>query len=241
MNAGAIAIAAAALAAGCCSAPEGDGFTRLFNGRDLSGWYGSEMYAVENVGGENVLVFRPAKRSAVDRGNLLTVKEYSDFVLRFEFMLPENGDSGLGIRTPSPDVDAAYHGMCEIQLLDDGGSEYYDAAAGKDRINPYQYACSVFGVVPSRRDNPAAGFSGGGSYVRRPGEWNACEVKVAGEEIEVRLNGQLVTKGDLSGISDDGGTLDRRRHPGLHRRRGHVGWLSDKHRVMWRNIFIKEL
>ena len=55
-------------------------------------------------------------------GNPITEKEYGNFILRLEFLMPENGNNGLGIRTPDSRVDAAYHGMCELQLLDDGGS-----------------------------------------------------------------------------------------------------------------------
>ena len=60
-------------------------------------------------------------------GNPITEKEYGNFILRLEFLMPVNGNNGLGIRTPDSKVDAAYHGMCELQLLDDGGNAYYDA------------------------------------------------------------------------------------------------------------------
>ena len=181
------AIACAAVSAGCSLFLEDDGaypsevdegFVSIFNGNDLTGWYGSTSYGV-STNEPGVLQCFPGQGSG---GNLLTEKEYENFILRFEFMMPENGNNGLGIRTPSPDVDAAYYGMCELQLLDDGGSQYYDAEAKKDKLKPYQYTGSVYGVVPVKRDNidkqidwKVRNFAAGGSYLRVPGMWNRSE------------------------------------------------------------------
>ena len=234
-----------------------EGFVSLFNGKDLTGWFGSKMYGVETietklnngtVKKENVLACLPDRKIEGDRGNLLTEKQYRNFILRFEFLLPANGDSGLGIRVPDEKVDAAYAGLCELQLLDDGGSAYYDKAAKKDKLKPYQYTGSVYGVVPARRDNvnkqiwvKDANFTGGGSYVRKPGMWNFEEVKVIGSEIEVYLNGYLVTKADVSAFKGDGDTPDGRKHPGLHNAKGHLSWCGGCGAVKWKNIRIKEL
>ena len=223
-----------------------EGFVPLFNGRDLSGWHGSAMYGVTDEG--TLKCFPDRKHAANDRGNLLTDRVYTNFVLRFEFKLPENGNNGLGIRTPSADVDAAYDGMCELQLLDDGGSEYYDSSNRTDRLRPYQYTGSLYGISPARRDNvdrqldwKVNNFTGGGSYVRKPGMWNFEEVKVVGSEVEVYLNGYLVSKADVSKWKGDGDTPDHRQHPGLHNVAGHIGWLGHGHAVEWKNIRIKEL
>jgi hypothetical protein len=252
--------ALAVFATGCCcrtSSPAtcekypaeiDEGFVSLFNGKDLTGWIGATgMYGVDpNEPG--VLQCFPKRRVKGQSGNLLTEKQYGNFILRFEFVMPPNGNNGLGIRTPSPDVDAAYHGMCELQLLDDGGRAYYDAAAKKDKLKPYQYTGSIYGIVPCLRDNTdkqvwgkEKNFTLGGSYVRKPGMWNFAEVKVIGSEIEFYLNGYLITKGDVSKYKGDGDTPDRRPHPGLHNKKGHLGWLGHGHNVKWRNIRIKEL
>lgn len=260
-----LAASVALVGGGCClcandaSYPEtvSEGFVSLFNGTDLTGWFGSKMYGVETVEMKlnngtvrkvPVLAFLPDRKAEGDGGNLLTEKEYRNFILRFEFLLPANGDSGLGIRVPDEKVDAAYAGLCEIQLLDDGGSDYYDAAAKADRIRPYQYAGSVFGIAPARRDNVGrqiwgkdANFTGGGSYVRKPGMWNFAEVKVIGREIEVWLNGYLVTKADVSAYRGDGDTMDGRAHPGIRNAKGHLSWCGGSGAVKWKNIRIKEL
>ena len=79
-------IIAVASLAGCCfidkfageyPATVDEGFVQLFNGKDLSGWFGSKMYSVEeykfklNNGEEKavpVLAYRPGQRTAEDRG-----------------------------------------------------------------------------------------------------------------------------------------------------------------------------
>jgi len=235
---------------------DAEGFVSLFNGRDLTGWTGAvNGYGVEKVSvklrgtgetkEEAVLVCQPEKGG----GNLVTVKEYENFILRFEFCMPENGNNGLGLRMPSAAANGAYDGLCEIQLLDDGGCDYYDAAAKKDKLKPWQYTGSVYGVVPVRRDNVGrqiwgkdASFAGGGSYLRKAGSWNFAEVRALGSRVQVILNGYLVTDADLAAFKGDGSdTPDRKAHPGLHRRAGRIGWLGHGSRVMWRNIRVKEV
>lgn len=264
----AAAIAASAVNAGSCSSPrcggmcgdaQEEGFVPLFNGKDLTGWIGAvDMYGVERVKvpaedgkGEcevAVLSCFP-ERQQKDKdslGNLCTDKEFGNFILRFDFCLPENGNNGLGIRMAGPETRASYNAMCELQLLDDGGDMYYDVATGKDKLKPCQYTGSVYGIVPARRDNfdpeKSADCSGGGSYVKKPGKWNSVEVRVAGSRIQMVLNGVMITDADVSKFKGDGtDTPDGKKHPGLHLKRGRIGWLGHGFHVMWRNIRIKEL
>ena len=241
-----LALAATTFAFG--SKPDAEGFVSIFNGKDLTGWVGSDAYGVEictnklnngTVSVFPVLACQPGKGSG---GNLITEKEYSNFILRFEFCLPPNANNGLGIRTPSPNVDSAYHGMCELQILDDGGDKY-------TQLKPYQYHGSIYGIVPSRRDNigkqiwgKEKNFTGNGSYLRKPGMWNFEEVRVIGSRIQVILNGIMIVDADVAKIKGDGtDTPDKRKHPGLHRTKGHIGWLGHGHHVQWRNIRIKEV
>ena len=262
---------AASVMAGCVSAPvvdcnyktqpckageckaaknaDAEGFVTIFNGKDLTGWMGAtKTYGVDPKE-PGVLQCFPKRGGEGGGGNLCTEKTYRNFVLRFEFCMPTNGNNGLGIRMPDANPGAAYNSMCELQLLDDGGSQYYNAKAGLDLLHAYQYTGSIYGIVPSRRDNlgiqtwnKEKTFTGGGSYVKQPGMWNFEEVRVIGSEIEVYLNGVLITKADVSKFKGDGSdTPDGKAHPGLHRTEGHIGWLGHGHNVKWRNIRIKEL
>ena len=139
-----------------------EGFTPLFNGRDLEGWTGNaDGYAAE----DGKIVVHPERGG----GNLYTAKEYTDFVLRFDFKLTPAANNGLGIRAPL-EGDAAYVGM-ELQILEDGSPVYWD-------LQPYQYHGSIYGVVPARR-----------GVLRPVGEWNTEEVTVKGRRVTVVVNG----------------------------------------------------
>ena len=232
-----------------------EGFVPLFNGKDLTGWAGAtELYGVDERE-PGVLQCFPERRRALPagkRGDLWTERSFTNFVLRFEFCMSENGNNGLGIRMV-PCKDAAYHGMCELQMLDDGGSEYHDAEKGKDKLEPWRYSFSAFGIVPARRDNggsPSApgagacgtgGFAGGGSWMKKPGAWNFAEVRVVGGSVRAWLNGHCVLDADLWAFRGDGDTPDGKPHPGIRNASGPIGWLGHGYNVKWRDIRIREI
>ena len=58
----------------------------LFNGKDLTGWKG-KGYEVK----DGVITCTSKGR------NLMTEKQYTNYVLEFEFKLPPGGNNGLGI------------------------------------------------------------------------------------------------------------------------------------------------
>jgi hypothetical protein len=189
-----------------------EGFVPLFDGQSLAGWIGSvEGYAVEN----GAIVCIPEKG-----GNLYTEKEYSDFVLRFQFKLTPGANNGLGIRAPT-EGDAAYVGM-ELQILDDSAEQYAN-------LHPYQYHGSIYGVVPCER-----------GHQRAVGEWNEQEVVCQGRRVKVVLNGATIVDADIDEVSKDG-TIDGNQHPGLARTSGHIGFLGHGSRVEFRNIRLKDL
>jgi HEAT repeat protein len=199
-----------AAAPGLSQAEADEGFTSLFNGRDLEGWTGDTRgYAAE----DGKIVIRPDLAS----GNLYTAREYTDFVLRFEFKLTPAANNGLGIRAPL-EGDAAYAGL-ELQILEDGSPVYWN-------LRPYQYHGSIYGVVPARR-----------GFLRPPGEWNAEEVTVKGRRVTVNVNGATIVDADLD-KSSAGGTIDGNEHPGLERSSGHIGFLGHGSLVEFRNIRI---
>lgn len=212
-GAAALCLAAGGVFAAEYGAKNSEGFVNLFNGRDLTGWTGSvDGYAAE----EGLLVCKGG-------GNLYTEKEYDNFILRFEFKLPENANNGLGIRCEKG-KDAAYYGM-ELQILDDSGSKY-------TKLQEWQYHGSIYGVVAAKKKRD------GSSYLKKVGEWNFQEVRAIGDHIMVLLNGEVIVSAYLDDISE---TPDKKNHPGLHNKKGFIGWLGHGSRVEWRNIRIKEV
>jgi hypothetical protein len=162
-----------------------------------------------------------------DGGNLFTAKEYADFVFRFDFRLTENANNGIGIRAPL-EGDAAYNGI-EIQVLDDGGSEYTN-------LKPYQYHGSIYGMVPPKR-----------GFQKPVGEWNSEEITAKGRQITVKLNGTTIVDANLDDVKDEEMLKTHRDltkpegSRGIANTKGHVGFLGHGARVEFRNIRIKEL
>ena len=189
------------------------GFTPLFDGRTLNGW---KLVRGRGPGYvvENGVIVCPAEGG----GNLYTEREYANFVLRPEWRLWEGGNNGIGIRAPL-EGDAAYVGM-EIQVLDDESEKYRN-------LKPTQYTGSVYDVFPARR-----------GFVKRDGAWNSFEITADGSRIRIVLNGETVTDADLSTVTDE---AVLKRHPGLRRPSGHIGFLGHGTRVEFRNIRLREL
>ncbi len=199
---------------GLLSAQSNDGFVSLFDGSDLHLWTGNKTgFLIENGN----LAVRPKNGG---HGNLYTLKEYSNFIFRFEFKLTPGANNGLGIHAPLTG-DAAYEGK-EIQILDNTAKKYKN-------LKPYQYHGSVYGLIPAKR-----------GFLKPVGEWNYEEVYVNGDHIKVTLNGTVILDGNLKEATQNG-TLDHKDHPGLKRHKGHIGFLGHGDELEFRNISIKEL
>lgn len=197
-----------------------DGFVPMFNGTNLDGWIGNKTnYYAEN----GMIVSDPSQQAAKGPSrNIYTEKEYSDFIMRFEFQLTPGANNGLGIRTPI-EGDAAYVGM-ELQILDNEAEIYKD-------LKPYQYHGSVYGVIPSLR-----------GYLKPIGEWNYQEVKAIGNRITITLNGKVIVDGDIAKASKNNTeTADHKEHPGLLNKSGHIGFLGHGSYLKFRSLRIKSL
>jgi Domain of Unknown Function (DUF1080) len=189
----------------------GEGFTELFNGKDLTGWTGATS---------NYEVIDGAIQCKSGHGGVLhTEKDYSDFSVRFEFQLPPGGNNGLAIRYPGKG-DTAYDGMCELQILDDSAEKYA-------KLDARQYHGSAYGMIASHR-----------GYVRPAGHWNFQHVTVKGSTIRVELNGSVILNGDLSKVTE---YMANSPHPGKDNKSGSFGFAGHSDPVRFKNIAIKAL
>jgi len=188
-------------------------FTPLFDGQSLAGWElvggGGRGYVVEDG-----CIVAPKDGG----GNLFTTRDYSDFILRFEFWTEPGGNNGVGIRAPR-EGDAAYLGM-EVQILDDAAPQYAN-------LQPGQYCGSVYMVSPVRR-----------GALKPAGEWNAMEIAAIDRRVRVTLNGKVVNDCDLNAVRDPA-TLAQ--HPGLLREGGRIGFLGHQSLVKYRKIELAEV
>ena len=187
------------------------GFKPVFNGSNLDGWEGPvDNYQVM----DGAIVCKPNSG-----GTIYYHQQLSDFVARFEFKLPPGGNNGLAIRYPGTG-DAAYGGMCELQVLDDTAEKYA-------RLDKRQYHGSAYGMVAAKR-----------GFQRPVGEWNYQEVTVRGSTIKVVLNGSTILDTDLSEVTEYMGNSP---HPGKDRESGFFGFAGHGDPVAFRNVRIKAL
>jgi len=188
-----------------------EGFVKVFNGQDFTGWTGPvENYEVK----DGSIVCKPGLG-----GTIHTKDEYDDFIVRLEFKLPPAGNNGLAIRY-SGSGEPAYTGMCELQVLDTEHPSYA-------KIDPRQAHGSAYGMVPAHR-----------GYLRPTGQWNYEQATVKGSKVKVELNGVTILDADLAKVTE---FMANTPHPGKDRKSGYFGLAGHSDPVEFRNIAIKRL
>ena len=175
----------------------------LFNGKDLTGWKGGN-YVVE----DGAIVCKGA--------NLVTEKQYTNYVFEFEFLLPPGGNNGLGIHYPGSGGPSGA-GM-ELQILDNKHPKYA-------KLIDSQYHGSLYKLKAAKR-----------GHLKPAGEWNRQKVKVNGPSVKVVLNGVEILDANLDEINKQ-----KPKHKGAKRRSGHICFCGHGAPVKFKNITILEL
>jgi hypothetical protein len=204
-----------------------EGFVLLFDGVNMDQWQGNTA-AYQPING-----YMYVTASYGSTGNLYTLKEYDDFVLRFEFCFDRIGvNNGVGIRAEMG-KDAAYYGM-EIQLL------HHDAPIYKN-LKEHQVHGSVYGIIPAKRIK----WDG-------IGEWHSEEIRIKGDHITVTVDGEVIVDGNIRkackghNVAPDGSrknpyTVDGYNHPGLFNKKGYICFCGHGEGMKLRNVRVKEL
>jgi Domain of Unknown Function (DUF1080) len=220
-----------------------DGFTPLFNGRDLTGWKVPQgdngHWKVVN----GVIDYDAESEAAGDKA-LWSVGEYADFVLRLEWRIKstpyinpgvpiirydgthKKGPDGQEIRISVPDSDSGVYlrgsskAQVNIWCWPIGSGEIYGY-----RTDESMPAAVRAGVTPKRNAD------------RDVGEWNAFEITMRGDRLTVILNGQeVLSQAQLPGVAAKG-SIALQHHGG--KKNGQ--WVSPPSLVQFRNISIKPL
>jgi hypothetical protein len=168
-------LGAALVAARAADNTPPEGFTALFNGKDLTNWKGlvanppkraqmkPEQLAAEQKKADDVMRagWRVENGELIFSGkgqNLCTVKDYGDFELWVDWKILPKGDSGIYLRG-SPQVQ-----IWERPTIGSGG--LYN-----NQKNPSKPTAIA--------DKPV-------------GQWNTFFIRMVGDKVTVKLNGQLV-------------------------------------------------
>jgi hypothetical protein len=153
-----------------------EGFTALFNGKDLTGWQGlvelpkrdkdPEKYAAQiKAANEKYLPHWSVKDGVINydgKGqSLQTVKDYGDFELLVDWKIPPKGDSGIYLR-----------GNPQVQIWD---TAKWPEGSG--------------GLYNNRPPHPSKPLKCADKPI---GEWNHFRIVMKGDKVSVWLNEVLV-------------------------------------------------
>jgi formylglycine-generating enzyme required for sulfatase activity/serine/threonine protein kinase/FKBP-type peptidyl-prolyl cis-trans isomerase len=198
-----------------------DQFIPLFNGKNLDGWSidsgTGQSWTVDAEGG--LVVRGPShwKQS----GFLLTNKEFSEFVLKFDFVPSPHANSGVVFwAQPGELFDGIPH-QPQLELLDadrpnikNGSFIWSKSTQVRDILPPYQ------------------------SVELKPfGSWNTVRLEVRREVLHFSINEREVFRSDNLKLLAERPSA----HPSLKRRTGRIGLQSHTGTVRFRNIEIHEL
>lgn len=233
------AIAAMALAttafAGVNEPPKG--YTAIFNGKNLDGWWGlktenpakwmalsqEDLEKKRKASLENIKKhWKVVDGVLVNDGHglyLSTLKNYGDFDLYVDYKTVAKADSGIYLR-----------GVPQIQIWD------YTKEGGKWKIGADKGSGGLW-------NNGPAGTPGRDPLVLadKPfGEWNTFHITMVGEKVTVVLNDKLVV--DNAPLANFWGN---RKKPAADREpliaKGPIQLQTHGGEISWRNIFLKEL
>jgi hypothetical protein len=207
-----------------------DGFTALFNGKDLTGWHGRQgdfdpyklaaMTEAERKAFIEKWTEDAKKHWRVEKGELIsdghgafltTDKDYGDIELRIEYKLVPKGDSGVYLRaTPQVQIwDTTERGGNRGLGADKGSGGLWNNSPGAPGKDPLV-----------RADKPI-------------GEWNSFRIIQLGERTTVYLNDKLVV---------NNARLENywnRKKPLL--KTGPIQLQTHNSEIRWRNIYIREI
>ncbi|MGI8979977.1 MAG: 3-keto-disaccharide hydrolase [Pirellulaceae bacterium] len=202
-----------------------EGFTALFNGKDLSGWKGlvgnpksrakmtpEELAKAQVAADKKMKDHWKAENGVIvfdGKGDsLCSAKDFADFELLVDWKIDANGDSGIYLR-----------GMPQVQIWDpkDPSQQKHGCDKGSGALwnnakNP------KFPLV--KADNPV-------------GEWNTFRIKMVGDKVTIHLNDKLVT--------DNVTMEDYQDHDHSVPKTGQIELQNHSHPLYFRNIYIKEL
>lgn len=189
-----------------------DDFIPLFNGKDLEGWQMKNARPTDQdkwTFKDGVLIGQAGS------GWIGTKKMYGDFVLKVEWKVPKNGNSGVFLRVPDVESKNSPSALgMEVQILDDHGPAY------KGKLKDWQYSGSLYTFQARSKD-----------VFKGAGEWNAYEITCLGDRVTVVYNGEKVVDADMK----DNAELNKRP------RRGFIGLQNHGTGVEFRNVVLKSL
>ncbi len=162
-------------------AQKAEGWKALFDGRSLEGfrfYQNKENNSWEVVDG--MLHAKQDTSESAKRADLVTVDQYENFELMFDWKVPPGGNSGVMFRV-TEEFDAPYLSGPEYQIIDDKGWP-------GDPLKDTQLSGSNYDMHAAPADKP----------MNAQGEWNSSKIVVNGNHVEHWLNGAKMLEYELN-------------------------------------------
>ncbi len=212
------------------------GWIRLFNGKDTTGWKGAFTDHFPDHGWsihDGMIEVLPSDgKESVNGGDIVTRALYSDFELLVDFRLTAGANSGIKYFVdpgqPVPENPRSALGL-EFQVLDD--AHHPDAKLGRDGNRTIG---SLYDLIPA-----AAGKS-----VNPVGQWNHARIVSKGSHVEHWLNGKklLAYERGSQAFKDLVAISKYKDIPGFGLvTAGHILLQDHGNRVAFKNIYLRKL
>ncbi|WP_420635006.1 3-keto-disaccharide hydrolase [Candidatus Palauibacter sp.] len=162
------------------------GWRLLFDGETTDGWrgYGRDVFPDTGwavIDGTLVVGATSTDPDVAVGGDIVTTESFSDFDIRFEFMLSEVANSGVLYRVIEEEGVAIWHNAPEYQVLDDPAY----IAMGTMDMNTH--------LTGDNYDLHAAAET----TLHGPGEWNEGRIRIRNNLVEHWLNGTKTVEYEL--------------------------------------------
>lgn len=220
-----------------------DGYTELFNGKDLTGWKipdgdNGHWSVIDGV------IDYDARSEAKGDKNLWTEKEYKNFKLHIEWRFKGYGDHLFPLPTilPNGDYLRDANGKIIEPLGPNSDSGIILKTSGQANLWCWSVGSGELWSVRNNESLPAevrAAAVPKENADRPVGQWNAFDITLIGERITIVNNGITVIDNALYPGMVEKGRLGLQHHGGINEKTGKLQGASSL--VQFRNIWIKEL
>lgn len=219
-----------------------EGYTALFNGKDLTGWKIPEGDNGHWKVVDGVIDYDAQSESKGDR-NLWTEKEYKDFTLKMDWRIKRTtGFYDVPYVLPDGSYVKDEDGKKITHPIKNADSGIYLRGEGKSQINIWCWPIGsgeVYGYRNSDKNPPEirAGVTPKMNADNPIGEWNNFEITMKDDRLTVVVNGHTVIENaQLPGVPEKGAFALQ--HHGGKKKDG--TWSPASSLVQFRNIYIKE-